>query len=170
MRAAFVILAAAPLLLAAAPAYQRWGEVDFGGRRGIYLEDDSERPGLFAMALCTTSSSVVEWRHYRPQTAPALVAQLDRRAGPSRPISGCDRACQLAAQAIARRNAVPEIDLQPKTGLAWTMTKTEAVTQLRARLAELARPRAIDDGTARREQARAADMVTRFERQCGAAI
>ena len=119
------------------------------------------------MVVCTTSSSVVEWRHCRPQSAKALITQLDRRAGPSQPIESCDRACQLATQAIARRNAVPDIDLQPTSGLAWTMTKTEAVTQLRARLAELARPRPIDDGTARREQARATDMVTRFERQCG---
>ena len=170
MRLPLILLAALPLLVAAAPAYQRWGEIDFGGRRAIYIEEDSERPGLVTMAVCTTSSSVVEWRHYRPQAAKAVVAQLDRRAGPSRPIAICDRACQLATQAIARRNAVPDADLQPASGAAWTMTKSEAVAQLRARLTELARPRAIDDGSARREQARATDMVTRFERQCGAMI
>ena len=167
MRPALPLLIAMPLLLAAAPAYQRWGEVDFGGRRGVYLEDDSERPGLVTMALCSTSSSVVELRHYRPQAAPARIAQLDRSSGPSRPVAGCDRACQLATQAIARRNAVPEAELQPQAGLAWTLTKTAAVAHLRARLAELKQPRAVDDGSARREQARAADIVTRFERQCG---
>ena len=155
------------LLLAAAPLYQRWGEVDFGGRRGVYLEEDSDRPGLVTMALCSTSSSVIELRHYRPQTAPALVAQLDRRASPGRPITSCDRACQLATQAIARRNALSESDLQPTAGRAWTLTKADAVAHLRARLAELGRPRPLDDGSARREQARAADIVTRFERQCG---
>ena len=167
MRFPLPLLAALPLLIAAAPVYQRWGEVDFGGRRGVYLEDDSERPGLVTIALCTTSSSVVELRHYRPQAAPARIAQLDRLFGAGRPITNCDRACQLATQAIARRNAVPEAELQPQAGLAWTLTKADAVAHLRSRLAELGRPRPLDNGSARREQARATDIVTRFERQCG---
>ena len=167
MRLPLLAFAAIPLLVAAAPVYQRWGEVDFGGRRAVYLEEDSSAPGLVTLALCTTSSSVVEWRHYRPKMAVAMVAQLERRAGPGRSIAGCDRACQLATQAIARRNAVPDAEMLPGTGLVWTLTKADAVAQLRANLAELGRPRPIDVGSARREQARAADMVTRFERQCG---
>uniref|UniRef100_UPI0004782CD4 hypothetical protein n=1 Tax=Sandarakinorhabdus sp. AAP62 TaxID=1248916 RepID=UPI0004782CD4 len=119
MRRPSLVLLAMPLLLAAAPIYQRWGEVDFGGRRGVYLEEDSERPGIVTMALCSTSSSVVELRHYRPQMAPNLVAQLDRRASPGREITSCDRGCQLATQAIARRNALPEADLLPAGGRAW---------------------------------------------------
>jgi hypothetical protein len=165
MRVAALLLLGVPLLLAAAPAYQRWGEVDFGGRRAVYFEEDSGQPGLVAMALCTTSSSVVEWRQYRAQATPAL-----DRAGPARAISDCDRACQLATQAIARRNALPEADLQPRSGTSWSLTKAAAVAQLRAQLAQLSRPRAIDDGTARREEARARDIVTRFERQCGGQI
>lgn len=168
MRRLAIALVGLPLLVAAAPSYQRWGEVDFGGRRAVYLEEDSERPGIVTMALCTTSSSIVELRHYRPQTAPALVAQLDRRAAPGRTIADCDRACQLATQAIARRNALRDADLQPAGGRAWTLTKADAVAHLRARLAELSRPRPVDAGSARREQARATDIVTRFERQCGA--
>ncbi|WP_026090713.1 hypothetical protein, partial [Sandarakinorhabdus sp. AAP62] len=66
-----------------------------------------------------------------------------------------------------RRNALPEADLLPAGGRAWTVAKADAVAHLRARLAELGRPRPIDAASARREQARAADIVTRFERQCG---
>lgn len=173
MRALALALVAVPLLAAApapGPAYVRWGEVDFGGRRAIYLEDDSAQPGLVVMALCSTSSSLVEWRHYRPQTAPAMVNALERRAGPGRAIAGCDRACQLASQAIARRNALPDDALRPDTGLSWSLDKAAALAQLRARLADFDRPRAMDALTAARERARASDMVTRFERQCGGMV
>lgn len=168
MRRAALVLGAL-LLVAAAPSYTRWGEFSFGGRQLIYLEDDSERPGLSALVLCSTSSNVLEWRHYQP-TSPSLSGMLARRHGAGRAIDGCDRACQFANQAIARRNAQPESALLPSKGLAWTMNKADALTLLRSRLAELDSPRAIDVGSAQRERIRAADMVTRFERQCGGRI
>ena len=155
------------MLTAAAPAYERWGEFDFGGRKLIYVEADSDRPGLVALALCSSSSSLVSWRLYGDGHAKGLIARLIKEGGAATAISDCDRACQLAAQAIARRNGLPDRELDPRQGLSWALGKTNAVALLRDWMGELAKPRSIDQETARRERQRAADMLSRFERQCG---
>jgi hypothetical protein len=164
MRSASLTIAAL-LLIAAAPSYTRWGEFSYGGRNLIYLEEDSERPALSALVLCSTSSNVLEWRHYGATDA-ALVPRL----GPGQMVAGCDRACRHAAQAIARRNGQPDTALTPREGRVWSLKKVDALNLLRRKLAELDSPRAIDASSAERERIRAIDMVTRFERQCGGRI
>lgn len=156
---------AALLLIAAAPSYTRWGEFNFGGRNLIYLEEDSERPALTLLVLCSTSSNVLEWRQFIGRDA-----LLESRYGAGQTVNGCDRACQFAAQAVARRTGQPDAALIPAGGRVWSISKADALKLLRRKLAELDRPRAIDANSAERERIRAADMVTRFERQCGSRI